>query len=88
MSKSTGPMLLVGGITIVNDSVFNGQPINWRVPVATAFAAGILSLVEHPLPEIAVGIAWIAVATVMLTRLPGQPRSPVENFQRWWNQER
>jgi len=44
MSATTGPVLALGGITIANRVVFNDQPMDWRIPIATALAAGMFAL--------------------------------------------
>lgn len=88
MSRTTGPILAIGGITIGNSVIVNGQPINWRVPIATGIAAGMFSLVERVSEPVAVALAYLALVTVLFVRLqPGVP-SPVESFTNWWNQGR
>lgn len=86
MARSTMPIIAVGGITVFNQTILNGREIDWRVPVATAFAAGALALLEKPAPTLAVGVAWIALVTVLLARVePGTP-APVETLLKAWNQ--
>ena len=86
MARSTGPILAAGAITLGNQTVFNKQSINWRIPIATGISAGMLALVERVSPGFAVGIAWIALVTVLTARvIPGQP-TPVENALRWYEQ--
>lgn len=84
MSRSTGPILAIGGITLVNQSIVHAQPIDWKVPIATGMAAGAFALMERAMPDVATGIAWLALVTLLFTRLnPGIP-SPAESFTRWW----
>lgn len=84
MARSTGPILAAGMITLGNQTVFNKQPINWRIPIATGISAGTLALVERISPGFAVGIAWIALVTVLTARvIPNQP-TPVENALKWY----
>lgn len=84
MARSLGPVLAAGAITMVNQSVFNGQPIDWRVPVGVGLAAGILALVEAGAPEVATGMAWLLLGTILITRVnPGVP-SPAESALAWW----
>lgn len=83
--KSTGPILAVGGITLANQSIVNGQPIDWRVPIATGIAAGAFAFVEHFAPEAASGLAWLALVSVLFVRLKPNVPSPVESFVKWWN---
>lgn len=85
MANSTMPMLAVGAITLGNETVLNGRPIDWRIPVATAFAAGALALLEKPAPTLAVGVAWLALATVLLTRVNPNVPAPVETLLKAWN---
>jgi hypothetical protein len=79
VAKSTGPILLVGGISFTNEWVFNHQPPNFKILLATGVAAGGLALFEHVSSELATGIAWIALVTVLLTRFGGKP-SPADNL--------
>jgi hypothetical protein len=39
MSRTIGPVLATGALTIANQTVFNGKPMDWRVPIATGLAA-------------------------------------------------
>ncbi|MBG0819139.1 hypothetical protein HS045_33945 [Planomonospora sp. ID82291] len=63
----------------------NGRDIDWRVPVATAFAAGAFALLEKPAPTLAVGMAWVALATVLLARVDPKTPAPVETLLKAWN---
>lgn len=86
MARSTGPILAAGAITLGNQTIFNKQPINWRIPIATGITAGSLALIERLSPGFAVGIAWIALVTVLIARvIPNQP-TPVENALKWYEQ--
>lgn len=83
MARSTGPMLAVGAVTMFNETVVNGEPIDWRIPVATGIAAVGLALVERLSEQLAVGVAYIALATILLARVkPGVP-SPTESLLRY-----
>lgn len=80
MSRSTGPVLAVGAITMARDVIVDGLDVDWRVPVATGAAAVGFALLERAWEGLAVGLAWLALVTVLLTRLdPGKP-SPAEAF--------
>jgi hypothetical protein len=83
--RSTGPILATGGIALFNEVILAGKPINWRIPVGTAVAAGALALVENPLPELAVGIAWLALVGILFVRMDPNVKAPLENFADWWN---
>lgn len=89
MARSTGIILVVGGITFANQLVF--QPIAgggniktditaaWRVPVATLVAAAALGGLEQISPKFAVGLAYISLVTVLFARLGNAP-APVESL--------
>lgn len=90
MAGSTGPILAIGGITIVNESIVNGQPLDWRVPIATGLAALAIGALENGMPAFSdafVGLAWVALVTTLLVRVkPGTP-SPMESFVVWYNKK-
>jgi hypothetical protein len=78
-------VLAIGAITIGNNVLLHGKALDYRVPIATGLAAGGFMLLEKLNAEIAVGLAWIALVTVLLVRTtPGVP-SPVESLNSWWN---
>jgi hypothetical protein len=84
MAASTGPVLALGAITLLNDNIFHDQPFDWKVPIATGLLAGALALVEHASPALASGLVWTALATVLLTRTNPNVPSPTESFVSWW----
>lgn len=84
MSRALGPILATGAVTVVNQTVFHDQPMDWRVPIATGLAGIGFTLVERIAPDIAVVLAWTAFATVMLTRVDPRVPSPVESAVTWW----
>lgn len=89
MSASTGPILATGAVTMLNQSVFNGQPIDWRVPVATALAAGMAAAGEQLLGASVVrGLALLALGTVLLTRIDPRTPAPAESALKWWNERK
>lgn len=80
MAKSTAPVLITGAISFGNQWLGNGR-LDLKIPIATLVAAGALALVEQ-IPQaspVAAGIAWIALITLLFTRLGGQP-SPIDNL--------
>jgi len=82
MAGSTGPMLLAGGATFVNGWIFNGEGPDFRVLLGTAIAAGGLALFSQlgaAEADLAAGIAWIAVVTVIVAPVNGQ-KSVAENL--------
>lgn len=85
MARSTGPVLAIGAITLTNEVVFQNQPINWRVPIATGITAGMLALLERANEGLAVGIAWLALVTLLFARIDPKTKSPTESLLEWWN---
>lgn len=86
MARSTGPLLVVGAVTVVNSTIVHGQPMDWRVPIATGLAAGVFALIEPAAPDFVAGLAWLALFSTLLVRLqPGVP-SPAETFVNFWQQ--
>jgi len=81
MARSTGPVLITGGITFANKWIGNNQGPDFKILLATAVAAGILAGFEHAVPELAVGIAWIALVTSLLVK-PRNGNSAVTNITR------
>lgn len=89
MARSTGIVLIVGGISFANELVFapiaSGGAIHtdigaaWRIPVATLVAAALLGGLEQLSPKFAVGLAYISLITVLFARLGNAP-APVENL--------
>lgn len=84
MSKSTGPILAVGLVTVTNRTVFNGKPMDWKVPIATGIAAVGFDLFERAAPTFAPIVAWTALLTVLLTRIDPSVPSPTESALKWW----
>lgn len=85
MAQSTGPILACGALTLANGSIFHGQPVDWRVPVATGLAAVGFALAEQAWPQGARMLAWTALITVIFTRTNANVPSPVESAITWWN---
>lgn len=85
MSKTTGVVLATGGMTIVNETIFHGQPMDWRVPVATGIAAVGFSLAERVWPLGAELLAWSAFLTLLLSRVNPKVPSPAESAATWFN---
>jgi hypothetical protein len=83
MSRTTGPVLAIGGITLANGLLLENRPMDWRIPIATGVAAGLFALMEKAWADGAVALAYTALLAVLLTRLPGQKKAPVENLTEW-----
>lgn len=86
MSKTTGIVLATGAVTIVNETVFHSQPMDWRVPIATGIAAVGFSLAERVWPLGAEILAWSSFLTIMLARINPKVPSPAESAAAWFNQ--
>lgn len=84
MSRTTGPILAVGAVTVANESVVHGHPVNWRTVVATGVAAGMFALAERVWEAGAVALSYLALATILLVRTDPKTPSPVESFQTYW----
>ncbi len=86
MARSTGIILAAGAVTLANEAVFaplaSGGSIsahfNWRILPATAGAALALAGLEHLSEQFAVGVAWIALVTVLFAKL-GNAEPPLVN---------
>jgi hypothetical protein len=85
MARSTGPILAMGAVTLANESVFHGQPVDWRVPVATGLLASAAALAEKAWPQGVVILAWTGLLTVLLTRTKPSVPSPTESLVDWFN---
>lgn len=88
MAATTGPVLAVGAVTVANRVIFNNQPMEWRVPIATAIAAALFALGERAWPAGAKALAWTALVAVVLTRVDPSVPSPAESALTWWEKGR
>lgn len=82
--RSTGPILTIGALTLFNQSIVHDEPVNWRVPIATAAAAGVFALIEQANADIATGLAWVALVTVLFVRTNPRVPSVAESAFEWW----
>lgn len=71
VATATGIILLAGTITFANEW-YQTKQINWRVPVATTFAALIFEGIAHVNNNAATGLAWMALLVAMLTKFNGK----------------
>lgn len=85
MSQTTGPVLAIGAMTVVNQTIFHDEPMDWRVPVATGLAAIGFNFAERAWPQGAKILVWTALLTVLITRTKASVPSPVESAISWWN---
>lgn len=84
MSGSTGPILAAGAITLVNQVIVHHQPMDWRIPIATGLSAGAFALMEAGWRAGAVGVAWLALVTVLFVRTRPDVPSPIESIADFW----
>lgn len=82
--RSTGPILTIGALTLFNQSIVHDEPLNWRVVIATGAAAGVFALIEQLNADIAAGLAWVALVTLLFARTNPRVPSPVESAFQWW----
>lgn len=68
-----------------NQVILNKQEIDWRVPVATGFAALSFGFLEKVNEKLTVGVAWVALLTVLLVRIDPKKPAPVETLLKVWN---
>lgn len=85
MAQTTGPVLAMGAITLANRSIFNNQPVDWKIPIATGLLAGMMALMEKAAPTLATGLVYIGLFTVTLTRVEKDVPSPAESMLTWWS---
>jgi hypothetical protein len=83
MARSTGPILAVGGVTLANKVILNGQPMDWRIPIATGLAAGAFALFERGWEEGAVGLAWLALMVTILIPIDPSTPSPIQALEKF-----
>lgn len=85
MSRTLGPVLALGTVTMINETVFNSRPPDWRIPIATGMAAIGFNLAERVAPEVALVLAWTALVTVLITRTNPDIPSPTESAIAWFD---
>jgi hypothetical protein len=85
MSETTAPILAIGAITMVNRSVFHDEEWDWRIPLATGISVGLFAALEKPFPQLAIGLAWLAVMGVTLGRVDPAVPSPAESAMKWFD---
>lgn len=84
MAETTGPILAIGAITMLNRSVFNDETWDWRIPIATGISVGLFAALEKPFPKMAVALAWLAVMGVSLGRTDPNVPAPAESALNWF----
>lgn len=84
MSETTAPILAIGAITMANRSVFNDEPWDWRIPIATGISVGLFAALEKPFPKAAIALAWLALAGITLGRVDPKVPAPAESALDWF----
>jgi hypothetical protein len=83
MSRTVGPVLAIGGITLGNQVLLHNRPVDWRIPIATGISAGLFALLERLNEKAAVGLAWVALVTILLVRVDPKTPAPLESLAAW-----
>lgn len=86
MAQTTGPVLAIGTLTLANRVIFNGQAMDWKVPIGTGIAAVLFSGAERVAPRLAVGLAYLALVSVVFVRVDPVVPSPAESALKWFNE--
>lgn len=86
MAESTGPILAVGAITVANRTIFNDEPMDWKVPIGTAIAAVLFAGMERAVGRSAVMLAYLALVTSVFARVDPKVPSPAESALKWFNE--
>lgn len=78
-----GVILVVGGITIANDVLFNAGTFNWKIPIATLIGALVFHGAQSAIGEPALMLAYVAlVGSLVVPTTKGQ-KSFAENLAAW-----
>jgi len=88
MSRSTGPILAAGGLSLANMVIVHNEASAekmTRIVVGAGIAAASLALVERLNEQLAVSVAWLALLTVLLVRVDPNVPAPLEGLADWWN---
>lgn len=84
MAESTGPILAIGAITVANRTVFNDEPVDWKVPIGTALAAVLFAGAERAVGRGAVYIAYLGLVTIVFARVDPKVPAPAETALKWF----
>lgn len=89
MAESLGPVLAMAGVTLFNSVIVHHQSIDhqYNIVVAGAVVAGGLALLERLSPDLAVGLAWLGLVTVLLVRVQPNVPAPLESIVAWYNEK-
>jgi hypothetical protein len=85
MSRTTGPILVAGTMTFVNQSLLDDHAPDSvlesavRIGVPTGLLAGLFYGFEKMVPELAIPLAYTLLVTALVIRFNGKP-GPVERM--------
>lgn len=85
MARTTGVVLAIGAVTIANRVIFNDQEMDWRIAVGTGLTAITFAGLEKVNEQAALGLAYVALVAILLTRIDPKVPSPTESALKWWN---
>lgn len=71
---------------MVNRSVFNDEPWDWRIPLATGISVGLFALLEKAMPTMAEALAWLAVVAVTISRVDSKVPAAAESALNWFDE--
>lgn len=80
MARTTGPILAIGAVTLGNQVIVHGRPVDWRIPIATGLAAGLFAVLERGWESGAVGLAWLALGVTLMIRIDPDVPAPIESI--------
>lgn len=84
MADSTGPIVLTGAVTTLNDYI-QGRGMQWRTVLATGLAAGVFVMFEKANRDLAVPMAWMVLVASLITPRKSGVNPPVQTFLATWN---
>lgn len=82
MADAASIIVAVGGITVANDVIFNGQSVPWKTVIATGIGAMIFAGAQSAVGEPAVMLAWLALVGALLYT-PKTGKSFSANLANW-----
>lgn len=85
MPATTGPILAMGTITLVNSSFVHNKPIDWRIPIATGLGTIIFAGLEKVNSDFFKAITYLGLVTILFSRTQKNVPSPTESMLDWWN---
>lgn len=84
MAESTGPILAIGAVTLINQTVLNNQSFDVRVVLATGTAAVGFAFLENIVGKPVVTLAWVALISTLFVRINPRIPSPIESARTVW----